>query len=68
MEGEIGNKKKEIDSLKAKQVEIEKKDEFEQQWLKMKQECEKKTCTLNEALKSKNKQLVEHLRRGGKTL
>ena len=42
MEGETGNKKEEIDSLKAKQVEIEKKEESEKKQLRIKWEFEKR--------------------------
>ena len=62
MEGEMENKKEEIDRLKEKQKEL-KNEGAEQKWLQMKHEYDEKITMLEKALKIKSKQLVDCLRR-----
>ena len=63
IEGEIENKKEEIEILKQKNERKNQNDDREKKWLSIKKEYEWKINALNKVLKLKSRQLVKHFQR-----
>ena len=65
LEIDVRSKMQEIEQLKKMNASKNTREvDEEKKWIVMKKECDNKIKMLDAALKSKSKQLVEHLKRG----